>query len=105
MDPDNGSIEHLDIGISFIRYGSEDAVPDACLAPSVEAIVAGRIGAIAVRQITPRRSRPQDPEDAVQHAPVVYPRDTARLVRQNRPNNLPLTVGDFVAHDSKLPRA
>ena len=43
MDPDNGSIEHLDIGISFIRYGSEDAVPDACLAPSVEAVVAGRI--------------------------------------------------------------
>ena len=56
MHPDNGRVEHLDIGVTTIRHGREDLVLDARLAPSVEAIVAGRIWPIAIGQIAPWRS-------------------------------------------------
>ena len=50
MDPDDGRIEHLNDGVADIRYGIQDLVPDAGLSPAVGAIIAGRIGTIAVRQ-------------------------------------------------------
>ena len=45
-------------------------------------VVASGVGAERIRQIAPQRSRSQDPEDAVDDAPVIDPRDAARLVRQ-----------------------
>jgi hypothetical protein len=49
------------------------------------------------------RTQPkQDPKDAIQDTAVVHPWDTARLVRQHRPDGRPLIMRDFVAHDSRL---
>ena len=53
MHPDNGRVEHLDIGVTTIRRGREDVVPDARLAPSIEVFVAGRLRAVAFGQIAP----------------------------------------------------
>jgi hypothetical protein len=53
-----------------------------------------------VRQIAPRCARTQDPNDAVEHAAVIYTRHAARLVRQERLDGDPFIIGEFVAHDS-----
>jgi hypothetical protein len=47
-------------------------VPHSGPAPANEAIVAGGVRAKVLRQITPRRTRTQNPKDAVEHAPVIY---------------------------------
>jgi hypothetical protein len=52
------------------------------------------------RQITPGCSRSEDPEDAIEDASVVHPRNATRLVRQHRPYGSPFIVGEFVARDS-----
>lgn len=54
MDPDNCRIEHLDIGFAGVRHGIQDVIPYASLSPSVEAVVASRIGAKAAGQIRER---------------------------------------------------
>src|SRR3954465_14001085 len=77
-------------------------VPHASPAPANKAIVAGGVWAEVVRQIAPWRTRTQDPEDAIEHAAVVYTRNAARLVRQERLDGSPFVVGEFVAHDSRL---
>ena len=56
VDPDNRGIKHLDICFADIRYSIQDAIPDANLSPSIEAVVAGRVRAKALRQIPPRRT-------------------------------------------------
>jgi hypothetical protein len=42
----------------------------------------------------------QDPKDAVEDTPVIYPWHAARLVRQHRPDRCPFVVGELVAHNS-----
>ena len=76
--------------------------PHARPAPSNKAIVASGVGAKVVRQISPRRTRTQDPKDAVQHAAVIYTRHATRLIRQDGLDGGPFIIGEFVAHDSKL---
>ena len=49
-----------------------------------EAIVASSVRTEVVRQVAPRRSRSQDPEDALEDTTVVHPWHAARLVRQHR---------------------
>jgi hypothetical protein len=51
-------------------------------------------------QVAPWCSGSQDPEDAIEDAPVVHPRHTTRLVRQHWLDDSPLLVSEFVAHDS-----
>src|SRR5664280_1627585 len=77
-------------------------VPNASLPPANEAVVASSRRPVALRQIAPRRTRTQNPKDAVKHAPVIYARHTARLVRQHRFDSGPFIFGEFVAHDSRL---
>lgn len=48
--------------------------------PSHEAVVAGGAWAIALGQITPRRTGSQHPEDAVEHTPIIDARHTTRFV-------------------------
>ena len=73
---------HLHLGIVPMRYGSQDTVPNACVTPKHEAIVAGGVGASS-RVDTPWRSRPQDPENAVQDTPVIHTRDASRHARKD----------------------
>src|SRR5437660_1786238 len=42
------------------------------------------------------------PVPLVKHAPIIYARNAARLVRQERLDGGPFIVGEFVAHDSRL---
>src|SRR3546814_290056 len=56
----------------------------SCLPPSGEAVVTGGTWAIALRQVAPRRTGTQHPEDAVQHAPIIDARHPSRLVGQQR---------------------
>jgi hypothetical protein len=47
--------------------------------------------------------RSQDPEDAIEDATVVYPRNATRLVGQHRLDGSPFIIGEFIAHDSSPP--
>ncbi len=46
--------------------------------------------------------RPQDPEDAIEDTPVVHAGNAARFVRENRFDDAPFAVVEFIAHDSTL---
>src|SRR3546814_3963575 len=61
----------------------------SCLPPSGEAVVTGGTWAIALRQVAPRRTGTQHPEDAVQHAPIIDARHPSRLVGQQRLDHAP----------------
>src|SRR5262245_8466022 len=74
--------------------------PDTRASPADETIVAGRIRTEVVRQVTPGRPGSQDPEDAIEDAPVIHSCHAARLVGQHRLDGTPFVVGEFVAHDS-----
>ena len=101
MDAHHGAVDHRDVAVVDSYDGVHEPVPDARLAPAVEAIVAGRIGTVALRQVAPRRAGPQDPADAVQHSPVINPQPSAPLVRQQGLNHRPLESRQIVAstHD------
>ena len=73
------------------------------LAPAIEAVVARGVRPVALRQVSPRRTGAQHPHDAVEHAPVVYTRDAARLVRQQRFDHAPLEVGQIVTVHRQAP--
>ena len=56
MCSDYRTVEHLYLGIVPMRDGSQDTIPNACGTPTHKAILAGGVGAVALRQITPWRS-------------------------------------------------
>ena len=60
-----------------------DADPDTSPPPTDEAVVACGIRTKQLGQITPRCSRAQDPEDAIEDTMVANPRNPTRLVRQH----------------------
>lgn len=59
--------------------GLVEALPGAVLTPAAEALVAGLPGAVALRQITPGTPGGQNPQDPVDHLPVLAPRATLPL--------------------------
>src|SRR5262249_59478139 len=83
--------------VEGFRNSSETPPPPADLPPPDEAIVAGGGRPIALGNIGPGRARPQTPIDAVEPPPVVHPRNAARLVRQQRLDDRPFEVRQFVA--------
>ena len=58
-----------------------DPVPYSGPSPPDEAVVAGGAWAVANRQIAPCRRAPQNPNVAVEHAPIIYTLNAARFVR------------------------
>jgi putative ABC transport system substrate-binding protein len=56
-----------------------DPAPDAN-----EAVVASGVRTKVIRQVAPRCTGPQDPEDAIEDTTVIYPRHAARFVGQHR---------------------
>lgn len=95
--PDGSAVDHLYLTVMRGADGIHQPVPHACLSPSVEAVVAGGARTVAFRQIAPRRTGPQDPEDSVQHAPIIDTWHTARLVWQQRLDHSPLEVGQVIS--------
>ena len=77
MDADRRGIDHLNIAVVGGGYGFEDRRPDAGLAPAVKTIGAGRAGTVAIRQVFPRRARPQTPEDTVENPAIIDTRHAA----------------------------
>ena len=97
MDPDTGGVDYHDVAIVALGNLGQKAIPVSGLAPSHKAIVAGGMRAVALRNVGPGRARPKAPEDAVQHLPIIDPRNTARLARQKRLDNRPFEIRQFVA--------
>lgn len=85
-----GAIDRPDVAAASLCDRIHNPIPDPGCRPSAEAVIAGRAGAIALRQIAPGRAGSQDPEeDAVQDTPVINTRDATRLVGQKRLNDPP----------------
>src|SRR5215470_10121345 len=77
MDADNGGVDHLDSGIMGSGKCVYDAAPDTSPPPADEPVVASGVWAKRHRQITPRCSRSQGPEDAIR-TPRSFTRGTPR---------------------------
>jgi hypothetical protein len=100
MHADNRGADHLDSGIVGSSKCVYDAATDTSAPPTDEAIVACGVRTKHLGQITPRCSRAQDLEDAIEDTTVVNPRNATRLVRQHGLDGNPFIIGEFVAHDS-----
>ncbi len=76
--------------------GIHQLIPDAGLAPPIEAVISRRIGAVTLWQITPRRTRSQHPENAVQYGPVIFTARPRPTGRQDWFDDTPLKIADIV---------
>src|SRR6185437_16527470 len=74
-----------------------DAAPDTDPPPPNEAVVARGVRTKCLGQITPGCSRAQDPEDAIEYASVVYPRNATWFVREHGSYGNPFMISEFVA--------
>ena len=93
------AVDHLDLAVVRLDDGVHQAIPDARLAPAIEAVVGRRVRPVTLGQIAPRRARAQHPEDAVENTPVVLRFGASPVGRQERLDSAPLEVGEIVAHD------
>ena len=69
------------------------------LEPALEPPVASRLRWVSVRQVVPRSTGPQDPEDPVQHVARIAPRAASLVLadaclREERREHFPLLVGE-----------
>lgn len=94
MDANNGGVYHLRVAVMAFGDGVHEAVPHTCFTPSDKAIVAGGAGAVSLWQIAPLRTGSQHPEDAVQHAAIVYAR---QHLGQERLDHKPFGIGQVIA--------
>ena len=78
-----------------------DPLPDARLAPPVEAVVTGHVGTVGGRQTPPRRATPKHPQDAPAHLPVVPAPRLRTPPRKERLDQPPLPVSHVVAAKSR----
>jgi hypothetical protein len=97
MHADRGGVYYLQIAVISLRHRLENPVPHTDLGPASEPVGAGRGWAIALWDVSPGRARPKPPVDAVQDFPVICPGHTSWLVRQQRLDDRPLEVGQFLA--------
>jgi hypothetical protein len=87
VDAHRRGIDHLHLLIARLMSGDDGVhqlVPDALLAPAVEAVIDRRVRPVSFRQIRPGRSETQLIKDAIQDPAVINSWHTARLVRQQR---------------------
>ena len=95
------------VPIEVVEQGGEDLGPGAILAPAPEAVVDGLPRAIAWRDVTPRGTGVQTPEEAVDQAAMRFPRmATTALMAQvwEEPlDAVPLRMVQFVAVHGKAP--
>src|ERR1051325_4222010 len=96
MDAHRSAVDHLHLAVVGLAHGGHDAVPDPGFAPAHKAVVAGCRRAELLRQSPPWRTRPPPPEDAVHDAPIVHPRNAARLVGQQWRDDTPFEIRQLV---------
>jgi hypothetical protein len=73
MRPDDGAVDHLQAGLDVIGIVQrlQYRVPQAADRPTAELPIDRTPLAEVLRQVTPRRARPCDPEHAVQQKPMI----------------------------------
>jgi hypothetical protein len=81
MGASRRAVDHLDVTVMGGGDGVHHSIPNARLSASDEAVVTGGSRTIAFRQVSPRRTGSQHPEDAVQHAAVIDAWDASRFDR------------------------
>src|SRR5215471_10142775 len=103
MNPHRRRIDHLNLAIVGLGNGVHQLIPNARFAPAIEAVVAGRVRAVALGQVAPWRTRAQNPEDAIEHLPVTFRPDAPAIAWKKWLYHTPLEVREVVAHDSPPP--
>jgi hypothetical protein len=78
-------------------------VPHTCFAPAIEAVEDSGSRPVTLTQINPERTGTQVMEDAVQNSPMINARHTARLVRRQRLDRLPLKLCQVISSMSPSP--
>jgi len=66
--------------VGFRLKDLKDLQPGSILLPPQQAVVAGRIRTVPLGQIAPRRSGALDPQDPVDHSPMIYPRTAPSVI-------------------------
>jgi hypothetical protein len=99
MDAHDRAVDHLNLTIVCLDDGIHQAIPDAGLAPPVEAIVGARVRPIPIRQIAPRGARAQHPKDAVEDPAIVAGLAASTVLGKKRLDDAPLEIGQVVPHD------
>jgi len=97
MKADNRAVDYLNVFIISHGNGIHDLVPNTGFAPATKAIIEGRVRALAFRQITPRGTGSQDPENTAQHSTVINTRNTAWFVWKTRFDNGPFKIRQIIA--------
>lgn len=97
VDADAGGIDHHNLAFESGGNRSQKPVPHSSFAPADKPIVARGRGTVALWYLCPWRACSEPPKNTVQHSPVIDAGNAARLVRQQRLNDRPLPVRQFVA--------
>ena len=98
MNAHDRAVDHLHLAVVRLDDRIHQAIPDACLAPAVEAIVGRRVRPVTLRQIAPWCTGAQYPKNAVQNPAIVARFGAPSIHRHKRFDNAPLEVGQVVAH-------
>lgn len=96
MRPDDGAVDHVGSSVSGHQFGKgfqhgvEHAGLDPAPIPAKNAVPL----AVCVRKISPLRSRPRDPQHALEIPPVILarPPPPTTFRRKQRPNDRPFLV-------------
>ena len=96
VNTDTGRGDHDDVAIIGLGGFLHEPAPDACLAPTNKAVVAGGRRAVVPGDFRPRRACPEAPENAIQHPAVIDTGHTARLVRKQWPDDRPFVIYQLV---------
>jgi hypothetical protein len=103
MNSYDRAVDHLHLTIVSLRHRIHQAIPDAGLSPTIEAIVGRRVWAIPLGQIPPRCTGSQHAEDAVHHPTIILPLWARTTSRQPRFYDCPLRLRQIIAHVSSSP--
>src|SRR5262245_30310218 len=99
MHAHDRAVDHLHLAVVSLDDSVHQAIPDAGLAPPIEAVVGRGIGPVSFGKIAPRCACAQNPENAVENTPIVLELHAAPVLRQQRLDDAPLEVCKIVAHD------
>ena len=97
MHPDRRGVDHLQIAVIGLRHSGEEAVPHANFGPAPKAVGTGARRPVSLGDVRPGRAGPQPPVNPIEHLAVVGARNAPWLVRQQRLNDRPLEIRQFIA--------
>src|SRR5262245_18159672 len=93
------AVDHLDLASADSHGRMPQAIPHAGLSSAVETVVGRRARRVALGNTAQGCAVAQNPEDAIEHPPVVLWIWTVPIHLQARFDDAPLEVGQIVAHD------